>query len=192
MGVCRQASEELKELAHEIVSGVNLTKIESLEKVKQALQGQPIDILIHNAGVLEQDLLGKISDESLMRQLEVNTLAPLMLTQVLKGSFRADSKLIFITSRMGSIADNDSGGYYGYRASKAALNAIGKSLAIDLKEDGVSVALLHPGFVRTRMTQHQGHLEPSESAALLKQRIEELSLNSTGKFIHANGEELPW
>jgi NAD(P)-dependent dehydrogenase (short-subunit alcohol dehydrogenase family) len=93
---------------------------------------------------------------------------------------------------MGSIADNDSGGRYGYRASKAAFNAIGKSLAEDLKVRGIAVAQLHPGWVQTRMVNFNGLISTEESAAGLIERIEALDLSNTGGFWHSNGEQLPW
>jgi NAD(P)-dependent dehydrogenase (short-subunit alcohol dehydrogenase family) len=93
---------------------------------------------------------------------------------------------------MGSIADNSSGGRYGYRASKAAFNAFGRSLAIDLKGRGIAVAQLHPGFVKTRMVNFGGLITPQESAAGLAERIEALNLENSGSFWHCNGEELPW
>ena len=97
-----------------------------------------------------------------------------------------------ITSRMGSISDNGSGAYYGYRASKAALNAFSKSLAIDLKPKGVAIALLHPGFVQTRMVGFNGDITPAQAASGLAERIEELTLATSGGFWHSNGEALPW
>jgi NAD(P)-dependent dehydrogenase (short-subunit alcohol dehydrogenase family) len=93
---------------------------------------------------------------------------------------------------MGSIADNTSGAYYGYRASKAALNAFGKSLAQDLQPKGIAVAQLHPGFVQTRMVGFNGDITPEVAAKGLAQRIEELTLENTGAFWHSNGEALPW
>ena len=93
---------------------------------------------------------------------------------------------------MGSIEDNTSGGRYGYRMSKAAVNMAGRSLANDLKDDGVAVAILHPGFVRTDMTGRQGLIDPPESAAGIIVRVDELSLENTGTFWHANGEIIPW
>jgi NAD(P)-dependent dehydrogenase (short-subunit alcohol dehydrogenase family) len=101
-------------------------------------------------------------------------------------------KVAIITSRMGSIADNDSGSRYGYRMSKAAVNAAGKSLAMDVKPRGIAVALLHPGFVRTDMTGHNGLVDPPQSAAGLLARIDALTLETTGSFWHMNGEPLPW
>jgi NAD(P)-dependent dehydrogenase (short-subunit alcohol dehydrogenase family) len=93
---------------------------------------------------------------------------------------------------MGSIADNDSGGRYGYRASKAALNAFGKSLAMDLKPRGIAVAQLHPGYVQTRMVNFGGLISPDEAARGLVAIIDGLNLENTGSFWHSNGEELPW
>ena len=93
---------------------------------------------------------------------------------------------------MGSIADNGSGGYYGYRMSKAALNAMAVSLARDLRVAGVAVAILHPGFVKTDMTGNSGNVTPDGAARLLLERIEGLTLDNTGTFWHANGEILPW
>ena len=100
--------------------------------------------------------------------------------------------MAIITSRMGSIADNNSGGRYGYRMSKAAVNMAGRSLATDLAGNGVAVVVLHPGFVRTEMTGFQGLIDSSESAAGLIDRIDQLTLETSGSFWHANGESLPW
>ena len=93
---------------------------------------------------------------------------------------------------MGSIADNDSGGRYGYRMSKAALNAAGKSLSVDLKPRGIAVGILHPGFVQTGMTEGRGHITPAEAAGRLIQRMDELDLENTGTFWHSDGSVLPW
>jgi NAD(P)-dependent dehydrogenase (short-subunit alcohol dehydrogenase family) len=93
---------------------------------------------------------------------------------------------------MGSIDDNSSGGGYGYRMSKAALNMAGKSLAVDLKGAGIAVAILHPGMVRTEMIGGRGQVEPSEAARGLLARIDEVTLETSGGFWHANGERLPW
>jgi len=97
-----------------------------------------------------------------------------------------------MTSRMGSIADNDSGGRYGYRLTKAALNAAGKSLANDLRARDISVAILHPGFVSTRMVGFAGEVSPGQASRGLVARLDELTLATTGTFWHACGEILPW
>ncbi|MGC4094116.1 MAG: SDR family NAD(P)-dependent oxidoreductase [Polyangiaceae bacterium] len=102
------------------------------------------------------------------------------------------AKVALITSRMGSIADNTSGAYYGYRMSKAALNMAGASLAHDLLHQGVAIAIFHPGFVRTEMTGNNGGIDPKEAARGLLERIDELTLETSGSFWHMNGEQLPW
>jgi len=129
--------------------------------------------------------------EGIRRQFEVNTLGPLRVTRALAGQLSAGAKIAIITSRMGSIEDNSSGGYYGYRISKAAVNMVGVNLAHELRERGVAVFLLHPGMVATEMTGRQG-IPPAESARLLVERIEQLGLADSGTFWHANGERLPW
>jgi len=97
-----------------------------------------------------------------------------------------------ITSRMGSVADNSSGGRYGYRMSKAALNIAAVSIAHDLHPKGVSVAIIHPGLVGTQMIGGFGDITPDQAASRIRQRIEELSLETSGTFWHSNGDVLPW
>jgi NAD(P)-dependent dehydrogenase (short-subunit alcohol dehydrogenase family) len=130
--------------------------------------------------------------DAVRAQFELNAIAPLFLTRALASRLHPGSKIALITSRMGSIGDNSSGRYYGYRMSKAALNAAGVSLAHDLKPRGVAVVILHPGSVRTEMTRGQGMIEPDESVRGLLQRIDELKIETTGRFLHQNGEILPW
>lgn len=191
-GVCRESSPELEDYAEQIVDGIEVTREESFARLVSALQGQTIDLLINNAGVLKDDVLGSLDIDSLRLQMEVNAFAPLLLCEALLPNLQTGSKIANITSRMGSIGDNDSGGRYGYRASKAAFNAFGRSLAIDLKERGISVAQLHPGFVKTRMVNFGGLITTEESVAGLTERIEQLDLENSGSFWHSNGEELPW
>ena len=125
-------------------------------------------------------------------QLELNAIAPLFLTRALAPRLHAGAKVALITSRMGSIGDNGSGRYYGYRMSKAALNAAGVSLAHDLEPRGIAVVMLHPGSVRTGMTGGHGEIEADVAVRGLLQRIDELTLETTGRFLHQNGEVLPW
>ena len=191
-GVCRETSAELEGYAAQVIEGIDVTHEESLKRLVAALQDQTVDLLINNAGVLKDDILGSLDIASLRLQMEVNAFAPLLLCEALLANLQAGSKIANITSRMGSIGDNDSGGRYGYRASKAAFNAFGRSLANDLKERGIAVAQLHPGFVKTRMVNFGGLITTEESVAGLTERIAALNLENTGSFWHSNGEELPW
>ncbi|OEY65374.1 SDR family oxidoreductase [Marinobacter sp. X15-166B] len=192
IGVCREASADLKAVAARVVEGVDVTRDAGIEAMTAALATQRIDLLINNAGLLQDEQLGSIDFDSIRQQMEINAYAPLRVAQALLANIPAGGKIANITSRMGSIADNDSGGRYGYRASKAALNAFAKSLAIDLKPNGIAVAVLHPGFVKTRMVNFGGLISPEESARGLAARIAELNLDNTGSFWHQNGELLPW
>lgn len=192
IGVCREASPELVQVADRVIDGVDVTSDTGVARLLATLGDTPLDLLINNAGLLQDERLGDIDFNSIRTQMEINAYAPLRLTEALLSNLSEGSKVANITSRMGSIADNDSGGRYGYRASKAALNAFGKSLAVDLKPRGIAVAQLHPGYVKTRMVNFGGLISPDESAAGLAQRIDELNLENTGSFWHSNGELLPW
>lgn len=192
IGVCRQSAGELDEVAARVIDGVDVTTDTGIRKLTEELAGQTIDLLINNAGVLQDETLGELDFDSLRLQMEINAFAPLKISEALLPNMPEGSKIANITSRMGSIADNSSGGRYGYRASKAAFNALGRSLAIDLKGRGISVAQLHPGFVKTRMVNFGGLLTPQESADGLAERIAALNLENSGSFWHCNGEELPW
>ena len=160
--------------------------------LRRELADEPFDVLVLNAGILEAQGPMELGLESIERQLQVNALGPLRVVAALNEGLASGAKIALVTSRMGSVVDNTSGGYYGYRMSKAALNAAGKSLAIDLSARGIAVVLLHPGFVRTRMTSHHGDVDPAMAATNLVARIDELTVERTGRFVHANGEELPW
>lgn len=192
IGVCRQSSPELDAVAKQVVQGIDVTEEKSIETLVSAVAGESINLLINNAGLLQDEQLGSIDLDSIRSQMEINAYAPLRVTEALLPNMDAGGKVAFITSRMGSIADNDSGGRYGYRASKAALNAFGKSLAIDLKPKGIAVALLHPGYVKTRMVNFGGMISPEEAATGLAARIDGLTLDNTGSFWHSNGDALPW
>lgn len=195
VGLCRRASPELEASGAEVREGVDVTSAETLSTAAREMSA-PIDVLIANAGLLTDETFESLADaaaaDRIRRQFEVNALGTLLTVHAFSAGLRQGSKVAVITSRMGSIADNTSGGRYGYRMSKAALNAAARSLAHDLKPRGVAVAILHPGFVRTDMTARHGDVEPGEAAANLAQRIDALDLGSTGGFWHANGTELPW
>ena len=194
LAVCREPGSELLELGCERIEHVELTHADGIERVRSAVGARSIDLVIHNAGLLRTDGLGSLAQhiEDLRAQFEVNTLAPLLLTEALLPQLGRGAKLAFVSSRVGSIGDNSTGGHYGYRMSKAALNIAGKSLSIELRDRGIAVALLHPGYVRTAMTGGTGEIEPAVAAAQLAQRIAALDLEHSGRFWHAKGMELPW
>jgi NAD(P)-dependent dehydrogenase (short-subunit alcohol dehydrogenase family) len=191
-GVCRESSAELDAVADQVIRGIDVTSKQQIDKLAATLSGQTIDLLINNAGLLQDDVLGSIDYDSIRQQMEINAYAPLRICEALLPNLQAGSKIANITSRMGSIADNDSGGRYGYRASKAALNAFGKSLAVDLQPRGIAVAQLHPGYVKTRMVNFGGLITTRESVEGLVKLIDKLNLENSGSFWHSNGEELPW
>ncbi|MCK5829592.1 MAG: SDR family oxidoreductase [Methylococcales bacterium] len=195
LAACRQSSNALEALNIEVIENVEVSDQKSLVKLANNLSGRQIDWLINNAGIADGIAMDELDEKSIAsckRMFEVNSLGPLLTTQALVNNMGKGSKVGIITSRMGSIADNDSGGSYGYRMSKAAVNAAGKSLAIDLKPLGIAVAILHPGWVKTDMTGYGGLIDASESALGLIARMQGLNLENTGDFWHMNGDQLPW
>jgi len=130
--------------------------------------------------------------ETIREQFEVNALAPLRIVNALQSNLNPDGKVAMITSRMGSISDNGSGGRYGYRMSKAALNAASMSLSKDLSSQDVAVGIYHPGYVQTDMVNHGGDISADESAGRIVSLINELTMKDSGVFRHSNGEVLPW
>ena len=191
IGICRTESDDIRELGIRLVSGIDVGSDASIPLLREALGDQKIDVLVNNAGILRSDKLGELDYEEMTEQFQVNTLGPLRVTEALLENLGEGSKVAIVTSRLGSIADNTSGGYYGYRASKTAVNQIGKNLTLDLQSRGISVALLHPGLVATEMTGGRG-ITPTDSARGLIERIDALTMESSGSFWHAEGYELPW
>ena len=196
--VCRQTSSELSSINLNkgcIVENIDLSDPAcNLSKLKAAVGTTSIDWLINNAGILSVENFDETLDfDAIRKQFEVNAIGPIRITDSLSTNLVHGSKVFIITSRMGSISDNTSGGMFGYRMSKSAVNMAGKSLAIDLKPKGVSVHLLHPGMVKTDMTARWGGgISTEESASGLITQMESSSLENTGNFKHMNGEELPW
>ena len=160
VAVCRQASSELTALNVEVVTGVDLRQPDTLHHLVQVVGKRNVDVLINNAGVWHSTKLGEVDYAGMTTCFEVNTLGPLRVTEALLPNLRAGSKIGVVTSRMGSIEDNTSGGSYAYRASKTAVNAVAKSLAVDLAPQDIAVAILHPGWVATDMTEYRGPVSP--------------------------------
>lgn len=200
---CRapKAARELKELESRHAERIRVLTIDVLESksVKDAagtLRGEPIDLLLNNAGVggPPAQKIGSFDYAAWAKVFDANVLGPVRMIEsfvenVAKGR---DKRIVTVTSRMGSIADNSSGGSYAYRSSKAAVNAAMKSFSIDLAPRGITCVVVHPGWVRTDMGGAGGKLAPAESVKSLRALFVELSPADSGKFFNVDGEELPW
>jgi len=191
IATCRGDRGDLAALDVRVEEGVDVTDEASVCALAARVDS-PIGVLIHNAGILERVSLEELDPASIRRQFEVNALGPLRVTRALLGRLDEGSKIGVVTSLMGSMTDNTSGGHYGYRMSKAAVNAAAVSLSHDLRPRGIAVAILHPGMVQTAMTGHRG-IPPEESVRGILRLLDELTLDSSGTFWHAaTGRELPW
>ena len=193
IATCRSSSSELSSLSVRVETGIDITSGDSVIRLRENLKDIKVDVLIQNAGVAEFNSLSNLDPQSILHQFNVNALSPLCFVQSMLNHLGKSAKIALISSRMGSIEDNASGGSYGYRMSKVALCMAGKSLSVDLKSKDISVAILHPGLVSTRMTGFTANgIQPHESVKGLIQRIDELTLENTGTFWHSNGNILPW
>ena len=195
IAVCRHSGNELDKLGVEVIDGIDVSDGESVTKLGDTLDellgNRKIDVLINNAGILRGDRFGQLDYDAMLEQYRVNTLGPLRVTETLVDKLGENAKVVIVTSRVGSIEDNGSGGNYGYRASKTAVNMIGTNLKHELAPRGVAVGLLHPGLVATDMTGGAG-IKPADAARGLIARIDELNIENTGGFWHAEGYRLPW
>ncbi len=191
IGVCRNANRELGAAGAEVLQGIDVSSADDIAELARSLGGRRIDWLINNAGILRGDHFDNLDYDSMLEQFQVNALGPLRVTRALAGNLGEGAKVGIVSSRVGSVEDNGSGNNYGYRCSKAAVNMVGKNLSHDLARRGIAVALLHPGLVATEMTGLRG-IEPAQAAAGLIERMDELSMDNTGTFWHAEGYELPW
>lgn len=174
---------------------LDVTDFDQFAAVKGALGDTPIDLLISNAGIgLDSGQLGGLDFDYVQRMLMVNTIGPLKLVETFVDNVAtsAQRRIVLITSRMGSITCNLSGGHYGYRASKAALNAIGRSLAIDLVRRRITLALLHPGWVDTAGGGGGAPVSVEESVAAMRHIVGRLGNHETGQFCAYTGQPLPW
>jgi NAD(P)-dependent dehydrogenase (short-subunit alcohol dehydrogenase family) len=188
----RTAGDALGEIGLEVIEGVDVSSEQGLAILKKTIGSRRVSRLICNAGVLTRETLSDLDLDRIRRQFEVNALGPLRTVAALLDCLEAGSKVGIVTSRMGSIGDNTSGSMYGYRISKAAVNAAGVSLARDLAPSGIAVVLLHPGYVRTEMTGNNGYVDPDHAARGLLARLDELTVEHSGTFRHADGQTLPW
>ena len=190
-------ASELQQLGEQYPDQLRLMQLDvkderSVELLDGAIGNTPIDLLINNAGILHVETLENMDFSSVLEQFRVNALGALQVTQALLGNFSDGARIVNMTSRMGSLDDNTSGGYYGYRMSKAALNMATRSLAVDLKGRNITVIAMHPGMVQTDMTRGFGMMTPAESVASMVEIIEKLTPAQSGQFLHYQGTTLPW
>lgn len=190
--LCRKITDDLKKLDVKVIENVDITSFDSLKESASSINDKSIDVFIHNAGMWRTETFTDMNFETIQEQFSVNTLAPMKSVMAFLPKLASSAKIGLMSSRMGSIADNTSGGRYGYRISKCALNMAAKSLSVDLVPSGISLAILHPGFVRTDMTEGKGDLNPDESVAGMIKVMDKLTIESTGRFWHTAGHELPW
>ncbi|NKB77859.1 MAG: SDR family NAD(P)-dependent oxidoreductase [Gammaproteobacteria bacterium] len=191
IATCREDIGALATLGVQVIKRIDVSQPQSVETIRQALANKTIDLLIHGSGILTNESFEDLDFDRIRAQFEVNTLGPLRMVHGLTHHLKEGAKVGIISSRVGSLDDNGSGGMFGYRMSKSAVNMVGVNLSHELKPKGVALALLHPGLVATEMTGGQG-ISPAKSAQGLIQRMDQLNLGNTGKFWHAEGYELPW
>lgn len=184
-----------------VEAGVDVTSGERVRALGERLRGVALDVIAYVAGVYAPGKLGSFDYEAMRREYEVNALGALRVVEALRDEIVDGGKIAIVTSRVGSIGENGSGGLYGYRMSKAAANMAVVCLARDLAKRGIAVVALHPGTVRTAMTASLTSgdastagtfVEPRVAARGLLARIDELTLAETATFRHANGERLAW
>jgi NAD(P)-dependent dehydrogenase (short-subunit alcohol dehydrogenase family) len=178
------------------VHRLDVTRPESVYALRAELQNESIDLLVNNAGVYLEKYVptATLRYDEWQQTLEVNALSPLRVTEaMLELVARSQRRLVVaISSHMGSIAEISAAGDTYYRSSKAALNAAMKGLSIALRERGIGVLLLHPGWVKTRMGGWDAPLTPAESVAAMRILVDAFSLDQSGRFLRYNGTEIPW
>jgi NAD(P)-dependent dehydrogenase (short-subunit alcohol dehydrogenase family) len=192
IATCRTRTQELDAVGCRVVDGIDVGSDDVGTALLDALGDAAVDVVVNNAGLARWDGLETIDLAAAREELEVNTLGPLRVTLALLPRLGAGAKIVFVSSKAGSIGDRPSGRNYGYRMSKAALNMLGANLAADLAPRGIHVAVLHPGFVRTEMTQGGGNVDPPDAAAGLMRQVDALDASRSGRFFHADGSEIPW
>jgi NAD(P)-dependent dehydrogenase (short-subunit alcohol dehydrogenase family) len=199
---CRhpEAAGELHELARRqprlSIHRLDVTRAESLAALRAELQDEAIDVLVNNAGIYLEKYIrtDELRYDDWLQTLEVNTLGPMRVAEALLEPVAASRRrlIVTMTSHMGSIAEIEAPGDYYYRSSKAALNAAMKGLSIALKERGIGVLLLHPGWVRTRMGGWDAPLSPAESVAGMRRLADKFDMDMSGRFFRYNDTEIPW
>ena len=194
LACCRepQSAKALNALNNVKTFALDVADFKQIDALAMQLKGHAIDVLINNAGVYPH---GSLDDAHVWAEaFKINSMAPHKMADAFKSHIAKSTlkKLATLSSKMGSIDDNTSGGSYMYRSSKVAVNMVMKSLAIDLKPLGISVVTLHPGWVQTDMGGSNALINTQTSVTGLRKVIDNLSLANTGKFIAFDGKEIAW
>ena len=187
---------ELKKINNIEILELDLLEKNSIKDFCSDVKDIPFDLIINNAGIFQDEQMEEtnLDPELWLDEMMINAIGPVVLTQKLKENLISgnEKKVVFISSQMGSIDDNYSGGYYFYRTSKSALNSAAKSLSIDWKAEEISVLMLHPGWVKTDMGGSKAKLEIDESVNSMIKVIEASNISNTGSFLNYNGDKLEW
>lgn len=195
IAICRKKSKELEALPVKIEQGVDIRNVDQLQRVKKKIKGK-VDLLINNAGILRDDTLEHPHYDWFLEQFEVNVLGSFKVTRTFLPLLKRGSKIVLISSWAGSIERRrrakEAGGIYGYRVSKCAVNMLGTLLSFDLKKKGITVLLMHPGVVNTRLVEFQGEIEPEESARKMLQVIKKSTIKQTGSYLTYQGDKVSW
>ncbi len=192
-----EAAKELRAIGPDVViARLDVASDESVVAFAKSLGDRPVDLLVNNAGVFASrgTKLSDLDVDEFERSMQVNAIGPIRVTKALLPNLRAGKgrKIVSITSELGSIANNDGGGFYGYRESKAALNMFMRTLAAELRSEGFICIPLHPGWVQTDMGGPNAHLTPEESVRGMRKVIDNLKPADSGKFFDHDGSNLPW
>jgi len=208
LATCRQPDDakELNEIA-KANSNVSVVQLDVTDydsyptvaaRIQEIVGEDGLDLLVNNAGIYVKDDFESVSPDKLIKNFTVNSVTPIALTKallpLLQASARSGRKTTVanVTSKMGSLADNSSGGHYSYRTSKAALNMISRSLSVDLAKQGILVAILHPGWVQTDMGGPNALITTQTCVAAMLSTIEGLDEESSGQFLNYDGKPIPW
>jgi NAD(P)-dependent dehydrogenase (short-subunit alcohol dehydrogenase family) len=197
-----EKSDALNKLAAQypeqiIIHALDVSDHVQINRLAQVLADESIDLLINNAGIYpdsDKSGFGHTDYADWLQAFRINTMAPLKMAETFATQIsRSEQKTILtITSKMSSIADNGGGGSYLYRSSKAAVNMVVKSLAIDLKPLGIIAVVIHPGWVRTDMGGPSALISPEQSVSGIRQVIARLAMADSGKFFNYDGKSIPW
>ena len=200
LACCREPKngKELQALANAQpnikILALDVADFAQIEALAQQLKDETIGVLINNAGVYPESSLNHANTQDWLDAFKINSIAPLTLANAFTKHMAKSElkKIATLSSKMGSMSDNTSGGSYIYRSTKTAVNMVMKCLSIDLKPIGIAVVTLHPGWVQTDMGGSNALIDTKTSVAGLRKVIEDLSLNNTGKFIAYDGKEIAW